>query len=742
MSTKCYHFWPPGYNWSCHLKVWKPEAQIKMKRLFLLSLFCLCSISFNLFAQKYGKYTLYSVMNSTTTQLIDTNNVVFKTWTHAANSRTGYSSYLMPGGILWRSVSNQGNQLNGGGITGKVQKLAWDGTILWDYTYSTSTYVLHHDICPLPNGNVLLISYDVHTPAEATQAGASQSITIWSEKIIEVQPTGATTGNIVWQWRAWDHLVQNVNPAKDNYQASIVQHPERLNINYQLKKDWIHMNGLDYNPITDQIAFSSHYLNEWYVIDHSTTMAEAAGTTGGNSGKGGDLLFRWGNPAAYQATGTKILNVTHDAHWIPEGVPNAGRLVGFNNGGITAPSNKSTVDMVMPPANEYNFNHTAGQAFQPTTYDYRHPCNGYSTNMGNSQQLPNGNMLVCVATTGSIYEINSAGTTIWSKNGGGVVPQAFRYSECYVNSQPEATPTISAQGSVLTCSPAATYQWYRNGVKIDGAIQNSYTTVDQGVYVVRVTYATSCEAVFQYSAGYKVVATFPLSVTATATLSTICAGENVQINAVATGGSATNSYQWTSQPAGFSSSIANPIVNPSVSTVYKVLVTNGSEVDSATISITVNPLPATPTITQNVNDLTSTIGNSYQWTFNGTIQPGLTSQTISPTQNGVYRVQISDQNGCKSEFSDPIDFIYTGVSRAISNLDVKVYPNPSTGIFAVSGLEGQSNKIMVMDAMGRIIFSNENQNEINLKQLPAGIYRLVIITETGFKSNFQIQLQP
>ncbi|HRH35545.1 MAG TPA: aryl-sulfate sulfotransferase, partial [Catalimonadaceae bacterium] len=670
-----------------------------------LSLFCLCSISFNLFAQKYGKYTLYSVMNSTTTQLIDTNNVVFKTWTHAANSRTGYSSYLMPGGILWRSVSNQGNQLNGGGITGKVQKLAWDGTILWDYTYSTSTYVLHHDICPLPNGNVLLISYDVHTPAEATQAGASQSITIWSEKIIEVQPTGATTGNIVWQWRAWDHLVQNVNPAKDNYQASIVQHPERLNINYQLKKDWIHMNGLDYNPITDQIAFSSHYLNEWYVIDHSTTMAEAAGTTGGNSDKGGDLLFRWGNPAAYQATGTKILNVTHDAHWIPEGVPNAGRLVGFNNGGITAPSNKSTVDMVMPPANEYNFNHTAGQAFQPTTYDYRHPCNGYSTNMGNSQQLPNGNMLVCVATTGSIYEINSAGTTIWSKNGGGVVPQAFRYSECYVNSQPEATPTISAQGSVLTCSPAATYQWYRNGVKIDGATQNSYTTVDQGVYVVRVTYATSCEAVFQYSAGYKVVATFPLSVTATATLSTICAGENVQINAVATGGSATNSYQWTSQPAGFSSSIANPIVNPSVSTVYKVLVTNGSEVDSATISITVNPLPATPTITQNVNDLTSTIGNSYQWTFNGTIQPGLTSQTISPTQNGVYRVQISDQNGCKSEFSDPIDFIYTGVSRAISNLDVKVYPNPSTGIFAVSGLEGQSNKIMVMDAMGRIIFS-------------------------------------
>lgn len=680
-------------------------------------------------------------MGSTSTQLIDTNNIIFKTWTHNAANRTGYSSYLMPGGILWRSVSMQGNQLTGGGITGKIQKLAWDGTVLWDYTHSSSTYVLHHDICPLPNGNVLLISYDVHSAAELSQAGSSSNILIWSEKIIEVQQTGPTTGNIVWQWKVWDHLVQNINPTKDNYETSIVEHPERFNINYQIRKDWIHMNGLDYNPITDQIAFSSHNLNEWYIIDHSTTMAEAATGSGGNSGKGGNLLFRWGNPAAYQATGTKVLNVTHDAHWIPEGVPNAGRLVGFNNGGITTPSNKSTVDMVIPPANEYTFNLTLGQAFQPATYDFRHPCNGYTTNMGNSQQLPNGNMLVCVATTGLMYEVNSAGTTIWSRNGGGAVPQAFRYTECYVNSQPEATPTISAQGSVLTSSEAATYQWYRNGVKIDGATQISYTATDQGVYVVRVTYATSCEAVYQYSTGFKIIATFPLSVTASATLSTVCASESVQLNATATGGSSTNIYTWSSTPAGFSSAIANPVVNPTENTVYKVLVSNGSELDSAEVSISVNPLPATPSISQNVNELTSTIGSSYLWYFNGTIQVGLISQTILPTQNGIYRVQVVDQNGCKSALSDPIDFIYTRILPTSFGAEIRVFPNPSKGIFSISGLSEELKSSIVTDALGRIVFSSTGQTELDLSRLYSGVYRLLIRSKNDEIRNFQISIQ-
>jgi Secretion system C-terminal sorting domain len=279
----------------------------------------------------------------------------------------------------------------------------------------------------------------------------------------------------------------------------MVDHPESLNINYKQTKDWMHMNGVDYNPILDQVAFSSHNLNEWYIIDHSTTTAEAASHAGGNSGRGGDILYRWGNPAAYGGSGTAILNVTHDSHWIPEGCPNAGRLVGFNNKGVS--SSASAVDQIITPVSGYTYTKTAGQPFGPTTYTSRHAVNGYSSNMGNSQQLPNGNSLVCVATSGKIYEINAAGTQLWSKTVSGSVAQSFKYDSCYIFNTPPAIPTITLSGSDLSSSVATTYQWYLNGVLISGANSQTYNATVSGVYVVRITDANGC--VYQYSKGFK-----------------------------------------------------------------------------------------------------------------------------------------------------------------------------------------------------------------------------------------------
>lgn len=473
---------------------------MKMIKLSTLIVFALGMQ--NLRAQFWGDYTLYSVQNSSTTQLIDESNAVYHTWTHGNSAKTGYSSYLMPGGILWRTVQNQGNSLNGGGVTGRVQKVDWDGNVLWDFTYSSSTYCLHHDICPLPNGNVLLISYDVKSASEATAAGSSSSSSRWSEKILEVKPTGSTTGEIVWEWKLWDHLVQSTNASAANYQASVLEHPELFNLNYNSAQDWFHMNGIDYNPITDQIAFSSHNMNQWFIIDHSTTTAEAASHAGGNSGKGGDFLYRYGNPASYGATGTTVLNVTHDAHWIPEGSPNAGYLVGFNNRGIS--NNQSSVDQIALPVDGYNFTHTSGQAFTPATYTLRHACSGGSQNMGNSEQFPNGNMLVCVASSGLMYEIDASGTTIWSKTASGAVPQAHRYESCFIDIEAPAIPVITETSGVLNSTAAATYQWYLNGVQISGATNQSYTPTQSGVYIVRITDANGC--VFRYATGYKFTA--------------------------------------------------------------------------------------------------------------------------------------------------------------------------------------------------------------------------------------------
>ena len=469
-----------------------------MKRNFLINILIVCSSTL-LFGQQYPGYTSYSIKNSTMSYLVDTNGTTYHTWTHGTGKPTCYSTYVMPGGFLYRTVTKTGNSFTGGPISGEFQKYDYNGNLLWDYVYSTTTYCSHHDICTMPNGNVLMIAYESKSSAEVAAAGCSTfSNIMWPDKIVEVQQTGATTGQVVWEWHAWDHLVQNTNPNAANYQTSIVNHPELLNINYSAQKDWMHVNGVDYNPVLDQITISSHNLHEIYVIDHSTTTAEAAGHTGGNSGKGGDILYRWGNPQVYGATGAQIFNVVHDAHWIDENCPNAGDLSGYNNKGIS--STASCTDIFTPPVNGYNYTINLGSAFGPASYNKRQASGGYNSNEGSSQQLPNGNILINMGISGFIKEFSPTGTLLWSKTLTGGNAKAFRYNDCYINNQPPPIPIVTESNGVLNSSSATSYQWYLNGQTIAGATSQNYSPIQSGIYLVKTTDANGC--VYQYSSGY------------------------------------------------------------------------------------------------------------------------------------------------------------------------------------------------------------------------------------------------
>lgn len=457
-----------------------------MKKLpaHLIVILCFCVFT-KVSAQQWGLYTLYAPISNTMAYLTDTNNTTYKTWTFSSSYKTGFSLYLITGDTLVRTVAYASNPFpNAGGRTGEVQKVTWDGTIVWDYVYCSSTYSLHHDICPMPNGNVLMIVWDKKTATEVTNAGCSQNISIWSEKILEVHPTGATTGTIVWEWHLWDHLCQNYDPLKPNYVTSIVQNPHLMNINYKIQEDWLHMNGIDYNADLDQITFSSRMMNEIYVIDHSTTTAEAATHSGGNSGKGGDFLYRWGSPAAYEATGTTNFDVVHDAHWVPSDNPNfPNYLAAFNNEGATG--GKSSVDIISPPYSGYNYSYTPGQAMPPSTYTFRHTSTYTSQNNGASQQFPNGNMLIVISATGNMYEIDSNETILWSKTVSGQIANAVRYEKCYVRgpvatagasstSVTSGTPVTlnSSATSVTESSPAYAYSWSSNPPGFSSASQN------------------------------------------------------------------------------------------------------------------------------------------------------------------------------------------------------------------------------------------------------------------------------
>jgi hypothetical protein len=451
---------------------------------FIIVVFSLAASGYS---QSYDGYTLYFPQGGTKAYLVDLSGSPIHTWTFTSTYKTCYSTYLLSGGVLLRTVAKQGTFFGGGPVSGEVQKVDWDGNILWDFVYSTQDYCSHHDIHAMPNGNVLLIAYERKTAAQVTQAGCSQSIEMWPDKIVEIQPSGTNGGTIVWEWHAWDHLVQEHDPTKSNY-GVVADHPELLNINYNTSRDWMHMNGVDYNEELDQIVFSSHALNEIYVIDHSTTVAEAASHSGGNSGKGGDFLYRWGNPSAYQAAGITDFNVVHDAHWVPADnpcFPNA--LSGYNNKG--GAGGKTCVDIIKPPYNGYNYTLTPGSAYAPATYDWR---NTYSGNMsqdnGNSQQLPNGNTLVCIGMSGFIYEIDSNQNQVWSKSVGGTLPQAFRYPPCFVNTSYIATvsgsPSAICTGEISQLNVIATggiayiYSWTSNPLGFTSNQQNPIVSPD------------------------------------------------------------------------------------------------------------------------------------------------------------------------------------------------------------------------------------------------------------------------
>ena len=384
-------------------------------------------------------YNLFAPIGSTNTYLIDETGATVYTWT--SSYRPGLSVYLLAGGNLLRTGNVGASTFNTGGAGGIVQEITPDNTVTWEYEYSDSLVRQHHDIEPLPNGNVLLIAWELKTEAEAIAAGRNPSLisdedTLWPDHLIEVNPT---TDTIVWEWHVWDHLIQDYDNTKPNY-GVVADHPELIDLNFTLntKADWNHINAVDYNAEFDQILLSVHNFSEIWIIDHSTTTAQAAGHSGGDSGKGGDLLYRWGNPQSYDAGSAddQQLFVQHDAEWIPSGYPGEGNILVFNNGQGRSDGNYSSVDEIVPPVDDAGvYSLTTGSAYEPTvptwSYTAATPTDFYATNISGAQRLFNGNTLICDGPNGDFFEVTSDKETVWSYDYDGGVFRVTRYAADY-----------------------------------------------------------------------------------------------------------------------------------------------------------------------------------------------------------------------------------------------------------------------------------------------------------------------
>jgi len=376
----------------------------------------------------FNGYTLFSPMSYTNTYLIDNSGRAVHTW--EGSNRPNLSAYLHENGNLFRTNNydrEEGFRFN---TIASVQEIAWDGSVIWEFAYSGSNYLMHHDIEILPNGNVMIIAFEVKTSEEVYAAGrisgSLQDDELWPDHIIEVETVGASGGNIVWEWHIWDHLIQDHDPTKDNY-GVVEDHPELIDINYSdmgepglYRSDWTHVNSVKYNEEFDQIIICVHHFSEFWVIDHSTSSEEASGHTGGNSGMGGDILYRWGNPQAYsrgEAADQKLFG-PHDAQWVREGFPGAGNILIYNNGMSRPEGQFSTVNEIVPPVDSLgNYSITPGSYFGPEdvtwTYIAENPYDFYSRNISGSQRLANGNTLICSGKDGIFFEVTSTNEIIW-----------------------------------------------------------------------------------------------------------------------------------------------------------------------------------------------------------------------------------------------------------------------------------------------------------------------------------------
>lgn len=384
--------------------------------------------------ESHGGYTLFSPFPSNTSYLIDEEGREINSWRSPGEHRPGASAYMLSDGSLLRT-GNIGNEspgnFSGGGIGGTIERIGWDGTLMWSWDYSSTSAITHHDIEPLPNGNILAIAWEDRSEQEALQAGRDPAIAsdspggqgnIWPDQIIEIEPVGSNDANIVWRWHAWDHLVQDYDPTKDNYGA-VEEHPELLNINYVTQSgnqagraDWMHCNSIDYNAELDQIMISCRGMDEFYIIDHSTTTEEAAGHEGGTYGKGGDFLYRWGNPQVYQKglSSDQQLFGQHDVQWIEEGHTQEGNIILFNNGaGRSTPY--STVEILNPDHENGHYSILTNGTFGPLAPSWTWSPEGmYAPVVSGAQGLSNGNVMVTIGTMGALQEVSPDGEVVWS----------------------------------------------------------------------------------------------------------------------------------------------------------------------------------------------------------------------------------------------------------------------------------------------------------------------------------------
>jgi Arylsulfotransferase (ASST) len=368
-------------------------------------------------AKTWNGYTVLSSLSAQAVIVIDMNGDVVKRW-DGYNDSAGGPARILPGGVaVAASGARPGHQES----LALVQR-DFDGKVMWQFDHNQEIETRdgktvwsvrqHHDwqrddfpagyYSPatkpaLTGAKTLILTHTSHENA-AVAPGMLED-----DRLIEV----SWDGKILWQWVASDHIDELGFSAEARAAIRGGAGP-----NAARGYDWLHTNSATY-------VGPNHWFDEGdrrFAPDNVVISSRQASLLA-IVARDGSVVWRIGPDFSQSEELRKIRQIIgqHHAHFIPKGLPGAGDLLVFDNGGASGYGAPTPV----APNGQGIFARANSRVLEinPVTlalvWSYVSPGQFYGSNISGAQRLPNGNTLITEGPTGRVFEVGTDGAIVW-----------------------------------------------------------------------------------------------------------------------------------------------------------------------------------------------------------------------------------------------------------------------------------------------------------------------------------------
>jgi hypothetical protein len=350
-------------------------------------------------ARTWNGYTVLSPLATPAVIVIDMNGNVVKRWDDYNNSAGGPARVLPGGGVIAASGARPPYQ-----ESLELVQRSFDGTVWsarqhhdWQREDFPAGYYSPETAPATTGSNTLILTHTNHVvPAVA-------DVTLEDDRLIEVAPDG----RVVWEWTAGEHI-DELGFAPDARAAiKAASDTNAARGSY----DWLHVNSATYvGP------------NRWYdagderFAPNNVIISSRQASLLAIVARDGRIVWQLGPDFSASEQLRKIRQIIgqHHAHLIPKGLPGAGNLLVFDNGGSSGYGFAGPI----APDGVGAFARATSRVLEinPVTlelaWSYAAP-RFFSTNISGAQRLRNGNTLITEGAGGRVFEVTNDGAIVW-----------------------------------------------------------------------------------------------------------------------------------------------------------------------------------------------------------------------------------------------------------------------------------------------------------------------------------------